>query len=189
MTKNIQISLITLVVLLAIFLFINNTQSKLNSTSIPIFTNDANNISKFLIQAGGGAIELSKIDTMWQISGNDTLQVKSRSIDNLFDKVLLVNRGTIISNNPKKYIKYSVDDSSGIHLAIIDPNGQTINYYVFGQSQSDYARSYVRIDNDPNVYLADQNITYMLQTRPEYWGEKPKEEPILPTPTLQDTLN
>ena len=189
MTKNIQISLITFIILLGVFLFINNSQSKLNSTSTPIFTSDINNINKFLIQSDGEAIELSKVDSIWQISGQDTLQVKSRSIDNLFDKVLLVNKGTIISSNPEKYIKYSVDDSSGIHLAIIDINGKTVSHYVFGRSQSDYTRSYVRVDNDPNVYLADQNVTYMLQTRPEYWGEKPKVEPPLPIPALKDTMN
>ena len=52
-------------------------------------------------------IELVKIDTIWKILDNDTLIIKQRSIDNLFDKVLTVNRGTIISENPKKYEKYS----------------------------------------------------------------------------------
>ena len=33
------------------------------------------------------SIELSKKDTIWTISGNDTLVIKQRSINNLFDKV------------------------------------------------------------------------------------------------------
>ena len=90
-------------------------------------------------------------------------------------------------HNPKKYGKYSVDDSTGTHLAVIDSKGETISYYVFGRSKSDYSRSYVRLGNDPKVYLADQNITYMLQTRPTYWGEKQKEEVILPTTGSVDT--
>ena len=187
MTKNLQIALVVLAVLIGIFFLNNKSQSKLESTSEAIFTDDVEDIFKFLIQNGEEAIELSRIDTLWQISGIDTLEVKSQSINNLFDKVLKVNRGTIISENPEKYEKYFVDDSTGTHLAVIDSKGETISYYVFGRSKSDYSRSYVRLGNDPKVYLADQNITYMLQTRPTYWGEKQKEEVILPTTGSVDT--
>ena len=179
MTKNFQIALIILLVLIGIFFFNKNSQSKLHTVSEAIFVDDIEDIFKFLIQKGEEAIELARIDTMWHISGNDTLEIKSQSMDNLFDKVLKVNRGTIISENPEKYGKYSVDDSTGTHLAVIDSKGETVGYYVFGRSKSDYSRSYVRVGSDPKVYLADQNVTYMLQTRPTYWGEKPKEE-VLP---------
>jgi hypothetical protein len=182
MTKNFQIALIILVVLIGIFFFNKNSQSKLETVSEAIFVDDIEDIFKFMIQKGEEAIELARIDTMWRISGNDTLEIKTQSMDNLFDKVLKVNRGTIISENPDKYGKYSVDDSTGIHLAVIDSKGETVGYYVFGRSKSDYSRSYVRVGSDPKVYLADQNVTYMLQTRPTYWGEKPKEEVPLPPP-------
>ena len=182
MTKNFSLALIILVVLIGMFFFNKNSQSKLETVSEAIFTDDIEDIFKFLIQQGEEAIELARVDTMWRISGNDTLDIKSQSMDNLFDKVLKVNRGTIISENPEKYGKYSVDDSTGTHLAVIDSKGETVGYYIFGRSKSDYSRSYVRVGSDPKVYLADQNVTYMLQTRPTYWGEKPKEEVPLPPP-------
>ena len=180
MTKNLQVALVILVVLIGILFLNKNSQSKLDSISVAIFTDDTEDIFKFLIQKGEEAIELTRVDTLWRISGNDTLEVKSRSMDNLFDKILKVNRGTIISENPDKYGKYSVDDSTGTHLAVIDSKGETVGYYVFGGSKSDYSRSYVRVYDDPKVYLADQNVTYLLSTRATYWGEKPKEEVPLP---------
>ena len=189
MTKNLQIALITLVILFGIYLLNNNSQSQFESTSEAIFNDDPEDIFKFLIQQGEEAIELSRVDTLWRISGNDTLEIKSRSMDNLFDKVLKVNRETIISENPEKYSTYSVDDSTGTHLAIINSKGKTVGYYVFGRSKSDYSRSYIRVDDDPNVYLADQNVTYMLSTRATYWGEKPKEETLPPVDIPADTTN
>jgi len=192
MTKNFQIALIVLVVLIGLFFFNKNSQSKLETVSEAIFNDDIEDIFKFLIQSGEEAIELARVDTVWRISGNDTLEVKSQSMDNLFDKVLKVNRGTIISENPEKYGKYSVDDSTGTHLAVIDSKGETVGYYVFGRSKSDYSRSYVRVGSDPKVYLADENVTYMLQTRPTYWGEKQKEEVPLPPPIdipIDTTIN
>ena len=187
MTKNVQIALIVLVILVGIYFLNKSSQAKFESTSEAIFNSEPEDIFKFLIQKGEEAIELSRVDTLWRISGNDTLEVKSRSMDNLFDKVLKVNRGTIISENPEKYGKYSVDDSTGTHLAVINSKGKTVGYYVFGRSKSDYSRSYVRVGSDPKVYLADQNVTYMLQTRPTYWGEKPKEEVLPPADIPVDT--
>jgi len=187
MTKNVQIALIVLVILVGIYFLNKSSQTKFESTSEAIFNDEPEDIFKFLIQQGQEAIELSRVDTLWRISGNDTLEVKSRPMDNLFDKVLKVNRGTIISENPEKYGKYSVDDSTGTHLAVINSKGETVGYYVFGRSKSDYSRSYVRVGSDPKVYLADQNVTYMLQTRPTYWGEKPKEEVLPPADIPVDT--
>ena len=187
MTKNLQIALVVLAVLIGIFFLNKSSQSKLDSTSEAIFTDDPEDIFKFLIQKGKETIELVRVDTLWRISGNDTLEIKSRSMDNLFDKVLKVNRGTLISENPEKYDKYSVDDSTGTHLAVIDSKGETVGYYVFGRSKSDYSRSYIRIGDDLNVYLADQNVTYMLSTRVTYWGEKPKKEVAPPPPISADT--
>ena len=194
MTNNLKIALIVLVAIIGIYLLNIRSQNKLESRSTAIFTNDSEDIFKILIQNGEDALELARVDTIWKISGNDTLEIKSRSMDNLFDKVLKVNRGTIISENPDKYGKYSVDDSTGTHLAVINSKGETVGYYVFGRSKSDYSRSYVRIGDDPNVYLADQSVIYMLSTRATYWGEKPKEkEEVPPTPingyldTLQGT--
>ena len=177
MTKNFKIALIVLITLIGIYLSL----SKHESTSTAIFTEDPEDIFKILIQQGEEAVELARLDTIWKISGNDTLVTKTRSIENLFDKILKVNRGTIISEDPKNYGKYSLDDSTGTHLAVINSKGEAMGYYIFGRSKSDYSRSYVRIGADPKVYLADQNVLYMLSTRETYWGEKPKVE-VLPPP-------
>ena len=181
MTNNFKIALIVLVLLIGVYLLNIRSQGKFESTSTAIFTDDPGKIFKVLIQQGEEAVELARVDTMWKITGNDTLETKVRSIENLFDKVLKINRGTIISENPDNYQKYSLDDSTGTHLAVINLKGETVGYYIFGRSKSDYSRSYVRIGDDPNVYLADQNVTYMLSTRDTYWGEKPKEEVLPPT--------
>jgi len=189
MTKNFKISLIVLVALIGIYLLNIRFQEKYKSTSTIIFIYDPEDIFKILIQQGEEAIELARVDTIWKISGNDTLITKSRSIENLFNKVLKVNLGTIISENPDNYGKYSLDDSTGTHLAVINSKGESVGYYVFGRSKSDYSRSYVRVGDDPKVYLADQNVIYMLSTRESYWGEKPKEEvPLPPIEIPLDTL-
>ena len=186
MTKNLKIALISLA-LLAVVYFINQRgQSQYSSQSSQLFSVNAENVSRFLIQNKTDAIELSLQDSIWVISGNDTLVIKSQSIENFLDKVLMVETGTLVSKNPDKWSKYSVDDSTGTHLALIDAAGNTMEYAVFGRSKSDYARNYVRTHKDPKVYLTNESILHYLSTSPTYWGELPKPEPE--APPMEDTI-
>ena len=180
MTNNLKIASIVFGLLIIILIINNNKQSAFISQSNQIFEKNINDIQKILIQKNNEAIELIKVDTTWEILGNDTLIIKERSLDSFFDKVLTVNKETLISENPEKYDKFSISDSLGTHLALINLKNETIAYYVFGRSNTDYSRSYVRIGNDPNVYLTDQNVTYMLNTQETYWGEMPKENIEIP---------
>ncbi|MBC8312134.1 MAG: DUF4340 domain-containing protein [Candidatus Marinimicrobia bacterium] len=180
MTKNLKISLILLVVLIGIYVVSQRGQSQYSSQSSSLFSVNTDEVNRFLIQNKTDAIELSRQDSTWVISGNDTLVVKSQSIDNFLDKVLLVETGTLVSKNPEKWSKYSVDDSTGTHLALIDADGNTKEYAVFGRSSSDYARNYVRTHKDPQVYLTNESILHYLSTSPTYWGEVPKPEPEAP---------
>ena len=186
MTKNLKIALISLAVLVGVYLLIQRGQLQYSSQSSQLFTVEADDVNRFLIQNKTDAIELSRQDSTWVISGNDTLVVKLQSIDNFLDKVLLVETGTLVSKNPEKWSKYSVDDSTGTHLALIDAEGNTMEYAVFGRSKSDYARNYVRTHKDPKVHLTNESILHYLSTSPTYWGEAPKPEPE--EPPVQDTI-
>ena len=86
MTNNLKIALIVLVAIIGIYLLNIRSQNKLESRSTAIFTNDSEDIFKILIQNGEDALELARVDTIWKISGNDTLEIKSRSMDNLLIK-------------------------------------------------------------------------------------------------------
>ena len=188
MTKNLKISLIVFAVLVGIYFLTQRTQSKYSSQSSRLFKSSENDVKRFLIQNKEDAIELAYEDSVWVISGNDTLIVKQQSIDNFLDKVLMVETGTLISKNPDKWSKYSVDDSSGTHLALIDDQGNTIEYAVFGQSKSDYARNYVRTNDNTNVRLTNNSVLFFLGTSPTYWGEVPKPEPEAPPAIEQNVI-
>tara|TARA_S200000501_G_scaffold228967_1_gene214750 strand:- start:13 stop:588 length:576 start_codon:yes stop_codon:yes gene_type:complete len=188
MAKNLKFALIILVLFVGILFVSNNLQLKYKSSSEDIFSFEHNIINKLLIQNGSSAIEISKnSDSTWSISGNDTLTIKSQSIDNFFNKVLSLKKTTLISSNPNKYTKYSIDDSSGTHLAIINSDGESMGHYIFGRSKSDFSRNYVRVGHDPNVYLTNQNIIHLISTDEIYWGETIKVE--LPQSSLSDSLS
>ena len=169
-----------ILVLLIVFYIINiNQQKNYQSTSSKLFSIEKEQIKKILIQSSGEAIELLRVDTTWAISGHDSLILKQDLINSFFDRVLTLESETIMTTNEAKWNTYNVDDSLGTHLALVDFNDNTIGYYVFGRSNSDYARCYVRTKKSSDVHLVNQNVMYNLQVRPQYWGETIKEE--LPT--------
>ncbi len=75
MAKNLQIALIVLLVFIGLFLLNKSSQSKHKSSTEAIFSNDPEDIFKFLIQNGEQAIELARVDTIWRISGTDPLEI------------------------------------------------------------------------------------------------------------------
>ncbi len=185
MTKNLKIILSVLAGLIIIFFVSQRGQQQYSSKSSNVFNASAKDVHRFIIQNKSDAIEISRIDTLWKISGNDTLNIKQRSIDNFLDKVLPVMKGTLVSKNTEKWGKYSIDDSTGTHLALLDNDGNTLEYAVFGRSKSDYSRNYVRGKDDAHVYLTNESVLHFLNTSPTYWGEVPKPEPL--TPPVSDT--
>tara|TARA_B100001750_G_C15452889_1_gene569918 strand:+ start:733 stop:1284 length:552 start_codon:yes stop_codon:yes gene_type:complete len=183
MTKQLKIGLGALCLLIVLLILSNFKQRKNISSYENIFNHDVSHVSKIIIQSGDEAIELAKLDTTWKISGNDTLIVKDRSISNFIDEVLTVKRGTIVTKNPEKYFKFSISDSLGTHVALINQSDKTIGFFIYGKSKTDYGRGYIRTKDDYNVYITDKNISYMLSTSPTYWGEVPSQDiPIAPSP-------
>ncbi len=175
MNNRLKIGVGALVILIGLFFLNQKNQENYTSQSTNLFSISKDDVKKILIQSNQEAIELIKIDTTWSISGNDTLIVKERAITQFFDQVLNVKIETLMTTKQEKWNTYNVSDSIGTHLALVGWDDQTVGYYVFGSSSSDYARCYVRTDQSSDVYLTNENVVYSLQTSPTYWGEKPVE--------------
>ena len=176
MNNKLIIGLCFLSILIVLYIFNLGQQKDYQSTSSKLFNIEKEQIKKILIQSQGEAIELLRIDTTWAISGHDSLIIKQNLLNSFFDRVLTLASENIMTTNTTKWYTYNVDDSTGTHLALVDFNDNTIGYYVFGRSTSDYTRCYVRTKESSNVYLANQNVMYNLQTKPQYWGEVEKVE-------------
>ena len=47
---------------------------------------------------------------------------------------------------------------------------------IFSNKGQDYSHNFYRTVGEDEVYRTSDNIFYMLNTRPTYWGSKPKVE-------------
>ena len=177
---------ILIVVLLAGLYFLNIQQQKeYENTEIQFLNVEKSLIKKIIISSANDAIELTAIDSSWVISGNDSLIIKPNVVDNLLSKLYDIKKEHKVTSKEEKWGIYKVDPPSGTHLAFIGDGGNTLAYYVFGQA-SEYTKCYVRTDQNKEVYLLNSNIMFQLRTDPNFWGEIPKTEIIVPDTTVSE---
>jgi len=172
MDKKLKKAIIILSLFIGIFLINNSLQNSYSSTLSSFFSIDKENILKIVISSKQDAIELMRADSSWVISGNDTLIVKENVINNLFKKMQELEKQHLVTSKKDNWGKYGVTDTDGTHLAFINLDGVTIAYYVFGLSEEEYNRSYVRTDQNIDVHLLNNNILHQLQVNPNFWGTK-----------------
>lgn len=185
MTKQWRNILIAIVALVILFIINQRGQKDLTISLEDVFYVDKDNIFAFTITKGNEKIELTREDSLWTIMGHDSLVVKKRIMDNFLEQSLQVKRETLVSENPEKWSTYSVDDSTGTLLTLFDENGNEKGKAVFGMSKSEWSKNFIRRGSENGVYQTNKSIIHQLQTRPDYWGEKPKP----PESAEIDTIN
>jgi len=175
---NLKWIAIALGVLVALYLITQMQQSGLQTQSDAVFPENQGAIQTIELWTKDDTIKIEREGDGWAIAGHDTLDMRPNRMDTFFDKALKVKKETLISKNPEKWTKYSIDDSSGTHVKLVDASGSEMVHAVFGRSSSDWSHNYVRTTSVDEVYLTDSSVMHMLYPRATYWGEKPKvEEP------------
>ena len=187
MTKQAKVSLIVLAALVILYFINTRMQDKYTAKDTDLFSKDREHVTRIYVQKNDEELELVKVDTLWTITNHDSLNVKKNIINNFFDDIEGISREeSPVSTNPKNWSKYSVDDSAGTHLTLYGLNDKELGRYVLGRSKTNWSQNAIRINDGSSVYLTTKNILHRLQTKPTYWGEKPKppeEEP------KEDSLN
>ena len=190
MAKQTRIIVIVLGIALVLFFISRQSQKKYIVQTRTVISVERDDIHRFVVQKEDKEIELVRSDTSWAISRHDTLSIKSSNLESFFDDILQLGKeSSPISNNPNYWSKYSVDDSTGTHLFLYDSNDEELSHVVLGRTKTNFGKNTIRLGDDPHVYLTDKNILFRLQTRPTYWGEKPKpievepdtSNPVIPT--------
>jgi len=182
MTKSMKILLGTLGLIIVLFFVSQSRQKRHLTQSTDVFLVIMDEVNKFDIQKDSLFISIQRKDTSWQIVGHDSLLIQMNRIDDVENKILSVKRESMLSNNSKKWNKFNVDDSLGLKLTFYGYNNEKLGEAIFGRSSSDWQRCYVRMVNETEVFMTNENILNNLQTRPTFWGSKPSPPSILEEP-------
>jgi hypothetical protein len=174
MAKQARVWLIVILALAAGVAYVQFSKSRYTAAGTPIFEGSRDDVQQFMIERGAERVELRLDGDVWRLVGHDSLEVREAPIDNLLDRVLKVERTTLMTRSVDRWDVYSVDDSSGIQLTVRNAGGAELAGFVFGQSRRDWSKNYVRLASEDAVYLTDNNITYYLNATPDFWGRKPE---------------
>ena len=132
MDKKLKISICILIGLVCFYLYDNSKQQSYQDSYIDAFSFDHSKISKVIILKNNDGIELNRVDSLWNISGHDSLIIKSTSIKKLFDETLNVKINSLeVSKNADDLSIYSLDSSKGVNLILLDESGSTLSNVVF----------------------------------------------------------
>lgn len=194
MNKSLQYLLIVFGVLLLLFFINQSQQSKYRIASEAIFHVEEGNIYRILFtDSNGDSLVLVKSDTSWYMPQADTLEMKDRQINQLFEKVINGTYDMIISKNPEKWNKFGVTDSSGKMVTLFDEDNTLLLSIIFSNKGQDYSHNFYRTVGENEVYRTTENIFYMINTKPTYWGSKPKKEEtensLVPVSPLDNSSN
>ena len=194
MNKSLQYLLIVFGVLLLLFFINQSQQSKYRIASEAIFHVEEDNIYRILFtDSNGDSLVLVKSDTSWYLPQADTLEMKDRQINQLFEKVINGTYDMIMSKNPEKWNKFGVTDSSGKMVTLFDEDNTLLLSIIFSNKGQDYSHNFYRTVGENEVYRTTENIFYMINTKPTYWGSKPKKEEtensLVPVSPLDNSSN
>ena len=192
MNKSLQYLIISFVLLLFLFFINRFQQNKYNSSSELIFNIDDDRIYRILfLDTNGDSLAIIKTDTTWTMPQSDTLIIKDRQINQFFEKVVNGKYDMIRSKNPDNWSKYGVTDSLGKTVSLFDSNNKLIKSVIFSNKGQDYSHNNYRIIGENEVYRTTENIFYLINITPSYWGSPPKIEvdtlksQLQPTPVLK----
>ena len=177
MNKSLQYLIIAFVLLLFLFFINRMQQNKYNSSSELIFNIDDDRIYRILfLDTNGDSLAIVKTDTTWTMPKSDTLVIKDRQINQFFEKVVNGKYDMIRSKNPDNWSKYGVTDSLGKTVSLFDSNNKLIKSVIFSNKGQDYSHNNYRIIGENEVYRTTENIFYLINITPSYWGSPPKVE-------------
>ena len=169
---NLKWIAVVLGILVALYLLTQMQQSGLQTQSDAVFPDDQGAIQVIELWTKDDTLKIEREGVSWALAGHDSLQIRPDRMETFLDKALDVKRETLISKNPEKWHTYSVDDSTGTHVKLVNASGKELAHVVFGRSMIDWSHNYVRIPGVDEVYLTDASVLYMLYPRASYWGEK-----------------
>ena len=181
MNKSLQYLLVVFVALLLLFFINQNQQNKYKISSELIFQVDEDEINRILFEESADSLVLVKSDTSWIMPQADTLEIKERQINQFFEKIINGSYDMIMSKNPNKWSKFGVTDSSGKKVTLFSEENEVLSSAIFSNKGQDYSHNFYRTIGANEVYRTTENVFYMINIRPTYWGSKPSpKEPENP---------
>ncbi|MBI4651738.1 DUF4340 domain-containing protein [Candidatus Desantisbacteria bacterium] len=148
------IILILIIIALSVFLFLRN-KNKTHYNLPEIAKINEKDISKIVLHKTGTDIELLKENDKWYIN-KEKFPADKEKLEAMVKDITAFNLTALVSES-KNYGMYDLDKDKKIDFEIFSGNKVLLKIDI-GKTASSYRHTFVKLDNDTNVYQANGNL-------------------------------
>ncbi len=154
--KKEYLILVFLIIILGIYLW-NYKSNRINYELPNPEKIDSQDIARLDLNSSKSDISLENRDGKWYIAKKD-FRAKKDKVQKILDTIGETDIGTLISKS-RKYERYKLNDSQCLTIQAYDDSNQLLRKIKIGKGASGYNNNYVRLRDDPRVYLAKTSIS------------------------------
>ncbi len=155
--KNIKTEYIVLfivIVMLSAYLVFHNQDS--GRDTLPVLADiSQSDITKLDISRSGTTISLIKKDGKW-VTKDTGFPVDPIQINAMVDNIKALKITALVSES-KDYGRYDLNEERKIKVTAFSQD-KSVRSFDLGKTASSYRHTFIRIDNDPRVFHAEQNF-------------------------------
>lgn len=112
-------------------------------------------ISKVEIDKGKQRIRIQKKGDQWFLGKKDYLADKN-TVQSIIESIADLKISTLISKS-QNYDRYQLNAKEGLKITAWS-NEKKLRSFTVGKTSSNYRSTYVKLNQDPNIYLAHKNL-------------------------------
>ncbi len=144
------------------------------STLVSIDTAKVTSISLYPQATGHKEVKIFKEGNYWNVnlSNGKTASVPYSKVQDLFVQLLNIKPESVAGQNESQWKEFQVD-STGTRVKVYQGNNKTLDITIgkFTYQQPRTMSTYVRVEDDPNVYQTNGFLTYSFNHDADYFRD------------------
>lgn len=172
--KKIRIEFVVLGVLsliLVLYLVFNNASKKMNYNLPTISKVKQEDVTRLVIEStAGGVINITKSGDTWMIDP------QGYKVDDTAMKDILTNAAdlqlTDLVSQAGFYTEFELDEKDRVKVTAYDSQNKIVRVFEVGKQANTYNHTYVKLENDKNVYYAKGNLKLIYNKKLEELRDK-----------------
>lgn len=170
MKKNPLVLLSSLVVVLLLVAYAAGVfDRQVTTIEVPSLDLTADDIASVSVEGPDFALKVGRGPAgLWRLEEPGPYPADTAQVGRFIRALAGFEPETVISTNPDRYPRYGLDSTARI-LTVTRTGGRS-HELLLGKNGPDYQSTYVRLDDDPRVYLAQGRLT--VPTDPMNWRDK-----------------
>ena len=145
-----------LIVLLGVAYLAGVFDSNVSTVEVPRLAIPADELAQLRIETPAQTLALSRQGTRWLLDEPVQALTDSATVARFVQALSDLELDAVASNNPERYTRYGVDSTA---TAVTASWAGETRRLVVGNQGPDYQAIYVRLDDDPRVYVTRGRLT------------------------------